>query len=361
MESGMTGTADASPKISIRITESLDKIHFIAEQNEQLVRAILAFNDNPFGDAVDQLCQLTNVEKDLFSISHILYAIPGLDPDKVKAFILAQPDDRMLSQFLSEHDLQIPLIDAVRTILSKNKFLVGPVKDVIRVLRIFKTCYFSKNGSVYESPEFVYCHCISMILLNSNLHDPQVPHRKTLSEYVMQCRRVLTPKIINACDPFRVYESINETPLDTSFFVPEDFASTIDGYAKRRKVGLITFFESWKQEYYRLHNYSLFCYKQKPDIETGNPKGVVQLNKVKISCDFEGGNVRLKLESQKELNIVRYKEGRPYFKRGVDVMVLEFQDKKQRDSWFQPLREASMMSDFLDEPPPGMVLAFQRV
>ena len=355
----MDAPAEEKPQgVSIRITESLDKIHVIVEQNEQLIKAVLSFNESPFGDALDQFCQLMNVEKDLFSISHILYAVPGLDPSKVKEFILSQPDERMLSLFLNEYDLQIPLIDAVRSVLSKNKFLVGPVKDVIRVLRIFKTCYFSKNGAVYESPEFVYSHCISMLLLNSNLCDARVHNKRSVLQYLMQCRRELNAKIINSCDPVRVYESISEKPLDAAFFVPEDFAGTIEGPAKRRKVGLITCFESWKPEYYRLENYSLFCYRQKADVKNGNPKGVIQLNKVKISCDFEGGNVRLKLEAQKELNIVKFKEGRPYFKRGVQLVVLEFPDKKQRDSWVQPLREAAMVSGFLDEPPPGMAISF---
>lgn len=322
-------------------------------QNEHMLRVIALFNKDPFSDAIAQFCQMMNVEQDLESTAHILQSMPGLDPQKVKEYVLAQRDDRMLDQIFKEHDLQMPLIDAMRNVLSKGKMLVGKVKDVTRILRVFKSSFFAKNGAVYESPECVYHHCLSMLFLNTNLHASSVKRKKTSLEYDRECKRVLTAKINSVVNSSNIYESIREEPFDASFFFPEDFAQTIQGSVKKKTKG---FMKGWKTGYIALKNYALFWYREAVDATRANIKGVIQLNKVKVVCDYEGANTKLRLLAPKQMDIVKFKEGRPMFKFGVDKMVFEFQDKKMRDTWLQALKEASVLSGFLDEHPPGMVV-----
>ena len=341
------GSADTGQKVS----EDLSA----AEQKEHMMRVIAQFNEDPFSDAIAQFCQMMNVELDLESTAHILQSMPGLDPQKVKEYVLAQRDDRMLCQIFKEHDLQIPLIDAMRNVLSKGKMLVGDVKDVTRILRVFKSSFFAKNGAVYESPECVYHHCLSMLLLNTNLHCSSVTRKKTCVEYDRECKRVLTTKINSVVNSAKIYDSIREEAFDASLFFPEDFAQYIQGGVKKKTEG---FMKGWKTGYIMLRNYSLFWYRESVDAARGNTKGVIQLNKVKVVCDYEGANTKLRLVAPKQMDIVKFKDGRPMFKFGVDKILFEFQDKKMRDVWLQALKEAAVLSGFLDEPPPGMVITF---
>lgn len=132
------------------------------------------------------------------------------DPKIVAAFLLKYPDElskKVTGEFLGgEKDFalstlreyadmmdfsKLPLDSALRLFLSGFQ-LPGEAQKVDRMMERFAVRYCAANPGIFDNSDTAYVLAFSIIMLNTDLHNPQVvPEDKmTLEDFVKNCRGV---------------------------------------------------------------------------------------------------------------------------------------------------------------------------
>ncbi|KAH8108152.1 Sec7-domain-containing protein [Cristinia sonorae] len=173
------------------------------------------------------------------------------DPNESKAHSLAvflksstRLDKRLLGDFISKPDnldllkafmglfdfKNVSIADALRDLLETFR-LPGEAQQIDRITSTFAECYFAAGPAEIKSTDAAYVLAFSIIMLNTDLHNPQVRKRMSIDDYKRNLRGV----------------------NDGSDFSPEYLQSIYDSIRKREIVmpeehsGQLGFEYAWKE------------------------------------------------------------------------------------------------------------------
>jgi len=124
------------------------------------------------------------------SIARFLKDCPRLDKKLLGDFI-SRPDKLgILDAFLGLFDFtNKPIADAMREMLETFR-LPGESQQIARITETFAKIYFASKPAGIKSEDAVYVLSYSVIMLNTDLHNPQNKNRMTVEQYRRNLRGV---------------------------------------------------------------------------------------------------------------------------------------------------------------------------
>lgn len=186
------------------IEASLIKIHSKAEiadlknlLDQRRVKMIyseaaILFNSNPKG-AFPFLQQkgLLSSEPTKSEIASFLRKAQGLDK-KVLGEYLAKPDNiEILREFFSAFKFSesTPLDLALRQVLESFR-LPGEAQQIDRIMECFAQIYYPSAKANFKSQDSCFILSYSTLMLNTDLHNPQVKSKMSLSQFIKNNRGI---------------------------------------------------------------------------------------------------------------------------------------------------------------------------
>ncbi|KAJ6547119.1 Sec7-domain-containing protein [Mycena capillaripes] len=176
--------------------------------------------------------------------------LPADAPESAKAHNLAvflkgcaRLDKRLLGDYLSrEENLPLlkafiglidfrdkPVAEALRELLETFR-LPGEAQQIARITETFASLYLASGPDEIQNEDAVYVLAYSIILLNTDLHNPQVRKRMTIEDYTKNLRGVNNNTDFSAEFLKNIYDSIRKREI----IMPEEH------------VGQLGFEYAWK-------------------------------------------------------------------------------------------------------------------
>ncbi|KAJ8595613.1 Sec7-domain-containing protein [Rhizopogon salebrosus TDB-379] len=104
---------------------------------------------------------------------------------------ISKPDNlELLKEFLGLFDFKNkPIADAMREMLETFR-LPGESQQIARITETFASIYFASGPAEVKTEDAVYVLAYSVIMLNTDLHNPQIRKRMTIEDYQRNLRGV---------------------------------------------------------------------------------------------------------------------------------------------------------------------------
>ncbi|GBE82378.1 Uncharacterized protein SCP_0407620 [Sparassis crispa] len=155
------------------------------------------------------------------------------DPNEPRTVSLAQflknsarVDKRLLGDFISKPDnIEVlkafmllfdlkdkPVAEAMRELLEAFR-LPGEAQQINRITETFAEVYFATQPAEVKSQDAVYVLAYSIIMLNTDLHNPQVRKRMTIEDYTRNLKGVNDGSDFSAEFLQNVYDSIRKREI----------------------------------------------------------------------------------------------------------------------------------------------------
>ncbi|MCO5549722.1 hypothetical protein L7F22_003195 [Adiantum nelumboides] len=149
-----------------------------AKFNEKPKLGLKYFEERGFIDSTGK----GGVNKDV-SIARFLKDCPGLDKRLLGDYLSRPENEGVLGAFLRLFDFsQTPIAEAMREMLEAFR-LPGESQQINRITETFAKIFFATKPAEIHSEDAVYVLSYSIIMLNTDLHNPQNKRRMTIEDY----------------------------------------------------------------------------------------------------------------------------------------------------------------------------------
>ncbi|KAL6945231.1 hypothetical protein ACO0QE_002680 [Hanseniaspora vineae] len=151
-----------------------------------LSKLIIIFNKKPKRAIPELILKKFIADDTPVSIAKFLLSTDGLDLATVGDY-LGEADDKniaIMHAFVEQMDFaKLSFIDALRFFLQKFR-LPGEGQKIDRFMLKFAERFVEQNPNIFAKADTAYVLAYSVIMLNTDLHSPQIKHRMTLDEFL---------------------------------------------------------------------------------------------------------------------------------------------------------------------------------
>ncbi|KIK63700.1 hypothetical protein GYMLUDRAFT_221940 [Collybiopsis luxurians FD-317 M1] len=152
------------------------------------------------------------VDKPL-SLARFLKSSSRLDKRLLGDFISKPDNIDVLKAFIGLFDFKNkPVANAMREMLETFR-LPGEAQQIARITEVFASTYFAAGPPEIKSEDAVYVLAYSVIMLNTDLHNPQVKKRMSIEEYQRNLRGVNDGSDFSAEFLQEIYDSIRKREI----------------------------------------------------------------------------------------------------------------------------------------------------
>ncbi|XP_039853782.1 ARF guanine-nucleotide exchange factor GNL2-like [Panicum virgatum] len=172
-------------------------VDFVRKRKLRKKKVAIAANhynrDQKKGVEFLKLCHLVPTPPEPLSMAFFLRYSPGLDKNKIGEF-LGDPDEfnlRVLKEFTETFDFTGAILDtALRTYLETFR-LPGESQKIQRILEAFSERFFEQQtAGVFATKDAAFILCYSLIMLNTDLHNPQVKKKMSEEDFIRNNRAI---------------------------------------------------------------------------------------------------------------------------------------------------------------------------
>ncbi|KAI5983797.1 hypothetical protein EDD15DRAFT_2485980, partial [Pisolithus albus] len=159
------------------------------------------------------LIELNPSESRTRSLAKFLKSCTRLDKRLLGDYISKPESVDLLKEFIGLFDFKNkPIADAMREMLATFR-LPGESQQISRITETFAAKYFASNPPEIKSEDAVYVLAYSVIMLNTDLHNPQIRKRMTIEDYQRNLRGVnggenFSPEFLQS-----IYDSIRKREI----------------------------------------------------------------------------------------------------------------------------------------------------
>lgn len=296
--------------------------------------AVFSFNLDPNKGIID-LCNNHNVDIDSPSgVAHALRNSHGLIGAKIGSFLLETDKEPILKEFFKTFDLKGPILSALRSVFTDSMDLPKDTDSIDHFIRVFGDAYFEENCEKYASSTIPYELSFAIVLLNSDLNNPQQKKNRKMTEvqFIQNIRTVLSEDIIPDNELVAIYHEIKVHPIVKRF----SLSQVMDEEQPRYKGILCKKGSRWssgKDKFYVLCYNCLFYFKLQD--ETVNvPAGMIQLHNVDVMInDSKQKYFTIASNNDKDISCVKYNKPDSQQTKGIRVIHFKAKTKELRDEW----------------------------
>jgi cytohesin len=269
-----------------KIRECLEKkqknTHF-ATQPDLLIKAIHKFNTIP-GNGIKYILENNILGED--KLAYFLYDNKEmLDKGKIGEYLGELGSIEVLKDFVNLQDFSNQRFDeALRCFLMTFR-LPGEAQKIDRIMELFALRYCEDNPQSSFSQDAAYIFAFSIIMLNTDLHNPSVKNKIKKQTFIRNNQKVLPslPKDVFT----NVYNSILNEPLK---MFDEDSSSGCAFYLSLfspDREGWLTKqggrYKNWKRRYCVLTGSCLYYFKEDLNKNVNqNPLGIIPLENLLV-------------------------------------------------------------------------------
>ncbi|GAA5913201.1 Arf family guanine nucleotide exchange factor GEA2 [Sporobolomyces salmoneus] len=153
------------------------------------------------------------ITKEPSSLANFLKTTPKLDKKLLGDFISRPDQIEVLKSFMQSMDFSGKIIcDAMRELLEAFR-LPGEAQQIARITETFAEVYFATKPPEINSQDATYVLSYSVIMLNTDLHNPQVRKRMDLQAYSRNLRGVNENADFDQEYLRAIYESIRKREI----------------------------------------------------------------------------------------------------------------------------------------------------
>ncbi|KVH93928.1 Armadillo-like helical [Cynara cardunculus var. scolymus] len=182
------------PKEDIDLETWIDSVRLRKVQKRKIMIAGNHFNrDDKKGIDYLKISNLISDPPDPKGHAMFFRYTPGLDKTKIGEF-LGDPGEfslKVLKEFTDTFELSGLVLDtALRTYLETFR-LPGESQKIQRILEAFSERFYDQQSSeIFVSKDAVFILCYSVIMLNTDQHNPQVKKKMTEEEFIKNNRAI---------------------------------------------------------------------------------------------------------------------------------------------------------------------------
>eukprot|EP00536_Pseudo-nitzschia_multiseries_P014914 jgi/Psemu1/262522/estExt_Genewise1Plus.C_7870014 len=190
-----------------------------------LSRVAATFNKNPDSrDWINLGIESSVMEDTVDSVALALFLAPGLDKNKLGTYLSRGPYEKypfhgdVRLAFVKNFDFTNcgRFTTALRRLLNKLR-LPGEAQQIDRIMQVFSDVYYEQQGkkSVFRDPDAVFLLAFSTIMLNTDLHNPNIKNRKrmTRQQFIRNLRGINAGEDLPEAMLAWVYTDIRENEL----------------------------------------------------------------------------------------------------------------------------------------------------
>ncbi|XP_074312123.1 ARF guanine-nucleotide exchange factor GNL2 [Silene latifolia] len=195
----------------------IDSLRLKKAQKRKILIASTHFNhDEKKGLDYLKICGLVPDPPDANALAYFFHFTPGLNKTALGDY-LGDPDEfhlRVLNEFTSTFDFTGMILDsALRTYLETFR-LPGESQKIQRILEAFSEKFFDQQSSeTFETKDAVFILCYSLIMLNTDQHNPQVKKKMTEEEFIRNNRAINNGKDLPREYLSELFHSIASNPI----------------------------------------------------------------------------------------------------------------------------------------------------
>ena len=181
----------ASPPPSSSSSSSLDKFAFARQQKDRLSNGIFKFNSKPKA-GIKYLQEHGLLAASPEAVATFFHTCPGLDKTAIGEYMgdEAAFHKSVMYAYVEQMEFRgMPFDDGIRHFVSGFR-LPGEAQKIDRMMEKFAEQYHRHNPGVFSSADTAYVLAYSVILLNSDAHNPQVKKRMTKDEFFKNTRGI---------------------------------------------------------------------------------------------------------------------------------------------------------------------------
>ncbi|KAJ3188710.1 GDP/GTP exchange factor for ARF [Gaertneriomyces sp. JEL0708] len=160
---------------------------------------------------------------DSVSLARLLKTTASIDKTLLGTYLASPKHVDLLKSFISLYDFSNKRLDEALRLLIESFRLPGESQQIERIMEVFAHAYFDSlqaQGEERELATFDACFILSysIIMLNTDQHNPQVRHRMTIEDFMRNLRGVNGGKDFRAEYLNEIYEAIR----DNEIVMPEE-------------------------------------------------------------------------------------------------------------------------------------------
>ncbi|XP_068661771.1 ARF guanine-nucleotide exchange factor GNL2-like [Aristolochia californica] len=153
---------------------------------------------------------------DAKTLAHFYRYAPGLDKNKIGDFV-GDPDEfniQVLKEYSETFDFSGVILDtALRTYLETFR-LPGEAQKIQRILEVFSERFYEQQSSeIFVCKDAVFILCYSLIMLNTDQHNPQVKKKMTEEEFIKNNRAINEGKDLPRDYLSELFQSISNNAI----------------------------------------------------------------------------------------------------------------------------------------------------
>uniref|UniRef100_A0A0D9W1V7 SEC7 domain-containing protein n=1 Tax=Leersia perrieri TaxID=77586 RepID=A0A0D9W1V7_9ORYZ len=211
-------------------------VDFVRKRKVRKKKVAIAANhynrDEKKGMEFLKLCHLVPTPMEPRSMAYFLRYSPGLDKNKIGEY-LGDPEElslNVLKEFTETFDFTGVILDtALRTYLETFR-LPGESQKIQRILEAFSERFFEQQTTeVFATKDAAFILCYSLIMLNTDLHNPQVKKKMSEEDFIRNNRAINAGKDLPREYLSELFHSISSNAIT----VFSQGAATVDMTASR--------------------------------------------------------------------------------------------------------------------------------
>jgi len=268
--------------------------------------------------------------------------------EKIGEFLSRKENQASLQFYFDKFDLHRPIVKAIRIALSGSLHLPAEGELIDHIVEAFATIYTSQNPGAFKSVSSAHILCYAIILLNSDIHNPNVYKHMTQEEFIQNIRPSISNTELTDMQLGEIYRDIRQTPISFNSSASDQFlalcAPKLRGFLKKKTDKWNSF---WTDHFFVLTKSCLYYFQDDSSKSKDSPLGMIQLIGCEVTMDSNHPlQIKIKCaKGQTSLQFVKFK-GVPTFVHGVTQVILEAPNENSAQKWFYRLRQSVVCSNF---------------
>ena len=152
---------------------------------------------------------LLSAEPTPTEIAEFLRTAQGLDKKILGEYLVKPNNIDILRQFFSAFHFspETTIDDALRQVLESFR-LPGEAQQIDRIMECFAAIYYPAAKATFANQDACYILAFSTLMLNTDLHNPQVKHKMSLTDFLRNNRGINDGRDVDEAYLTRLYHSI---------------------------------------------------------------------------------------------------------------------------------------------------------